>query len=578
MLLSSVLKALVRRPRRPDALLPAAHSDRIQEAVTARESGDVNRALDILRGILSQHPDEPYAHYFAGVWHAQDGHLEQALRHLERAARSMPDEPDVQLALGNVYRATGDRQHAETAYRAAIDLAPNTAAGYYNLALLLKAIGNHGEALLYLERACDLPPYIEDAWRERITALVALGRYADAIAAGRVAVARDSHHGAFWSCLGYAHQKAHEPRAALECYERAKALGVRDHDVSSNVAIVYQDLGRMGEAVRAYEEAIAAKPDHVLAKFHLALARLSLRQYEQGWDDYELRLLSEESVIRIDPQREWHGQPLAGRSIVVIGEQGLGDEIMFASCFDEVIAAASRCVVTCSPRLERLFQRSFPAAEVLAVGPESTVAVRDVDYQVAAGSLPKYLRRSVAAFPRHSGYLKADPARVERWRNRLAALGPGLKVGISWRGGTHKTRAPLRTLPLAEWRPIFDVPDIHFVSLQYGSVQEDLQSASNRIVHWQEAIDDYDETAALVCALDLVVSVCTAVIHLAGALGQQVWIMAPLSPEWRYAAAGDRMDWYPSSRMFRQNEFGNWLPVVETVVRELAAAAASVQR
>lgn len=546
--------------------------------MAARESGDVNSALDILRGILSQHPDEPYANYFTGMWQAQEGRLEEALPYLQRAARSMPADPDVQLALGNVYRGTGDRLRAETAYRAAIDLEPNTAAGYYNLALLLKAVGNHAEALPYLERACDLPPYIEDAWRERITSLVALGRYADAIAAGRVAVARDPHHGPFWSCLGYAHQKAHEPRTALECYERAKALGVRDHELSNNVAIVYQDLGRMAEAVRAYEEAIAVKPDHVLAKFHLALARLSMRQYERGWDGYELRLLSEESVIRIDPQREWHGQPLAGRSIVVVGEQGLGDEIMFASCFDEVIAAASRCVVTCSPRLEKLFQRSFPAAEVLAVGPESTVAVRDVDYQVAAGSLPKYLRRSVAAFPQHSGYLKADPELVERWRNRLAALGPGLKVGISWRGGTHKTRAPLRTLPLAAWQPIFDVPGIQLISLQYGDVQDDLRSTSHGIVHWQEGIDDYDETAALVCALDIVVSVCTAVIHLAGALGQRVWIMAPLSPEWRYAAAGDRMDWYPSSRMFRQNEFGSWLPVVEAVARELAAAAASVQR
>jgi tetratricopeptide (TPR) repeat protein len=488
----------------------------------------------------------------------------------------MPADPDVQLALGNVYKARGESANAEGCYRNAMAFAPQSAAGPYNLALLFKAADDHAAAYTQLERACNLQPYIADAWRERALALVSLARYPEAIAAGRAAVERDPDCGDFWCCLGYAYQKAHEPQAARECYERARALGARDHEFHNNVAIVHQELGRMDAAVSAYEQAVAAKPDYELARFHLALARLSLRRYERAWVDYDLRLLSEDNSVHVAPHRAWRGEPLAGRSILVMGEQGLGDEIMFASCFGEVIAPAARCIITCAPRLEQLFQRSFPDAKVVAVAPD-TRASMEVDYQIAAGSLPRYLRRSASDFPQHTGYLRADPARVEYWKERLASLGTGLKVGISWRGGTHKTRAPLRTLPLSAWDPILSTPDVHFVSLQYGDARSDLQGAPVDVAHWPDAIDDYDETAALVCALDVVISVCTAVIHLAGALGRPVWVMAPLSPEWRYGVAGDTMDWYPSSRIFRQCEFGNWTPVVTGVASELQSRTAAMQ-
>ncbi len=571
MLLTSVLRNLVRRSPRP-AASDASRAGQLREAVAAHESGDVTRALGLVRGILSRQDDAGPAHYLAGLWQAQAGDFGAARPHLEKAAALMPADADVHLALGNVFKATGDRARAESSYRRAVALAPESAAGHYSLGLVTKAAGDHAAALAHFERACTLEPYIEDARRERVLALVALGRYAEAMSCGRAAVEHHPSAGELWSCLGYAHQKAHDPAGALECYARARALGVDDHEFHNNAAIVFQELGRMDEAVQAYGRSIEARPGHELARFHLALARLSMRQYALGWEGYELRLLSEENRIAVSPERAWRGEPLAGRSILIRGEQGLGDEIMFASCFAEVVEAASRCVITCAPRLERLFRRSFPAASVVGLAPDAATAVAGVDFEIPAGSLPRELRPAAADFPRHDGYLRADPERVAHWKTRLAGLGPGLKVGISWRGGTHKTRSPLRTLPLSAWSPILGVEGVRFVSVQYGDVREDLEHAP-AVSHWQEAIDDYDETAALVCALDLVVSVCTAVIHLSGALGRPVWIMAPLSPEWRYAVAGDTMDWYPSSRMFRQQEFGNWRPVVARVAHELQQAA-----
>ena len=163
------------------------------------------------------------------------------------------------------------------------------------------------------------------------------------------------------------------------------------------------------------------------------------------------------------------------------------------------------------------------------------------------------------------------------WRGRLAALGSGVKVGISWQGGTMKTRRPLRSLLLAQWLPILRAPGVNFVNLQYTDCSQEIAEFKSEtgieVVDWQDARDDYEHTAALVSALDLVISVCTAVVHLGGALSKPVWVMAPYSPEWRYGIAGEKMPWYPSVMMFRQPRYGAWEPVIERVAHQLDATA-----
>ncbi|MBI2292882.1 MAG: hypothetical protein HYU73_21695, partial [Betaproteobacteria bacterium] len=272
----------------------------------------------------------------------------------------------------------------------------------------------------------------------------------------------------------------------------------------------------------------------------------------------------------------WAGGALGGRDILIYGEQGLGDEVMFASCVPDVMRQARGVVIECDARLASLFQRSFPAAHVHGAPRDASRvwlnAFPELSVQVACGSLPRFLRRSAADFPPHRGYLVADRARVADWKSRLAGNGGALNVGLSWRGGTRKTREELRSLTFAQCLPWLTAHNCRFVCLQRGDCAEEVAAAKRLGVGldwWPEALQDTDELAALIAALDLVISVPNTNVHLAGALGQRCWIPLSHAPEWRYAWRGETMPWYPSARLFRQARSSDWVPVIASVTAEL---------
>jgi hypothetical protein len=199
-------------------------------------------------------------------------------------------------------------------------------------------------------------------------------------------------------------------------------------------------------------------------------------------------------------------------------------------------------------------------------------AAGSIDYQISMGDLPGFFRNNWSDFPRHTGYLVADPNLVRYWTSRLVELGAGFKLGLSWRGGSIATRKHLRSIPLNQLVPVLQM-EVNAISLQYDSVESDLKLLRNEpgigLTHWQEAIDDYDQTAALLCALDGVLSVCTAVVHLAGALGRKVWVMAPAVTEWRYLEKGASLPWYPSAQIIRQEKTGSWDGTIRLAIKTI---------
>jgi hypothetical protein len=315
-----------------------------------------------------------------------------------------------------------------------------------------------------------------------------------------------------------------------------------------------------------------------------AVARLKHGDFGGRWDEYESRFASPLATRRPYAFPPWDGTPLGEGALLVYGEQGLGDQIMFASCLPDLRRQTPNCVIECDPRLGGLFARSFPGARVVTAAQSDAAPawlaepgwVRGaIRAQIPVGSLPRRFRRSATDFPRHAGYLRADPARVERWRARLAAYGTNPKIGVAWRGGTATSRRSLRSLELDELAPVLASAPATWVSLQYTDCRTEIAATERRhgvtVHHWEEAIDDYEETAALVAALDSVVTVCTAVAHLSGALGQRALVMVPYAAEWRYGAAGEAMLWYPSVRLLRQPAPGAWVDLLEHVKNELFA-------
>ena len=554
----------------------------LQQGYRSQCAGDEADAEKSYRRALEMEPASVDAHYLLGALLGKRGLLHDAAALLQQAIAAKPDFADAHAALGNVYWLQENRQAAAASYQEAIRLDPENISAHSNLGLIYKSDGNHAAALQCFARAYDLAPEIPDALKNLVLEWIELEQFESALA--RLHQLSQERPGDYevLICLGFTLQKMHRPDAALGVYQRARAQNSSDAELLGNLGIVLQDLGRLDAAIECYDAAIVLRPDFELALFHRSLAYLLRHDFARGWTDYDLRLLSADQPRRPAAYPRWDGRDLSEWRILVYAEQGLGDEIMFSSCLPQVIAASRHCVVECSPKLERLFRRSFPGATVYA-----TTAARDfpplvrdagVDLQIEMGSLPQYLRGRGSDFPRHHGYLRADPERVDVWRARLAALGPGLKVGISWQGGAHKTRRPLRSIPLAQWEPLLRSAGVQCVNLQYTECREEIaaveSAAGVRIADWPEVRgDDLEHAAALITALDLVISVCTAAIHLGGALGRPVWVLAPYSPEWRYGIAGEVMPWYPSVRVFRQPRYGEWEPVIERVAHQLDAVA-----
>jgi len=505
---------------------------------------------------------------------ARRGDHRGAVELLERLAGNHSDAADVQFELGAAYAALGELESAFDCLEVTLAHDPRHVEALLLVARLAQAAGQLDRAARSLEQAVELRPESADVLTGLARVRYAQGRYGDARAIASRAIALNATLPDAYSVAGLGAIAEEDYEAGAAALERCIPLAPGMVTLHLNLANAYLYLGRFEESRERLAWVIAREPNNFVARWDYAHLQLGARDFEQGWTNYEYRLQAHQFSPMTAHRPGWRGEPLTGKTLLVLGEQGLGDHIMFASCLPEVIERAERCIVICEPRLVALFQRSFPAAVVRSAESVTEDELATVDYEVQGGSLPGHFRRSAASFPRHGGYLRADPERVRFWRARLDEFGPGRKIGISWRGGTAQTRARLRSIPPAELLPLLELSETALVSLQYGEVARDLgaldPAVRGRIAHFPEAIADYDETAALVTALDLVVTVCTSIVHLTGALGRPAWVLVPSVPEWRYCFSGPTLPWYPSARLFRQTRGQPWPEVIRALAQELA--------
>lgn len=376
------------------------------------------------------------------------------------------------------------------------------------------------------------------------------------------------------SNLGLCYKYSGQHDKALECLKRA----IEDNpskETLNTYAGFHVNVGQPAIAQKYAQKALEIDPSFATAHWNLAMSLLETGQWERGWDEHEWGF---ENGVRV--RREVLGKPhwdgTNGKTLHIYGEQGLGDEIMFASMIPDVLAAGNKVILECHPRLETLFKRAFPEITVYGTRTEDEIEwpeQHEFDASVSIGSLGKWFRRTNESFP-GTPYLKADPLpKAEK-----------LRVGISWIGGRKPGRVVVRSIGLPWWEPILDVPGVEFVSLQYTDCEAELAMMARngypiKVMDEYVKANDYYETAKLVASCDLVISIATSVYHLAGALGVPTWVLTPNKPAWREQVSG-RMPFYRSVRMYRQPK-GNadmWKPVINTVALDLRDLAGQRER
>lgn len=575
-MLKNLVKHLLRAPamaaraRRERRVLPA-----LETAEARFGEGDYSAVVAVCREALIHEPRSAQANHLCGRALVELDMSGEAKPYLRAAVNADPGLAQAHVDLAAVLFRTGDYADAEECCRRALAIHAADVGCRLLLAEILKAVNRGKEAVAELTVAQEYAPERLDLLVKLVEELDRHGLYAEALRIAERAIAEVGDKFETLLCLAVARKATEDMHGAVEACRKALALGGDQARVLVILGAALLVLGKTDESMAAYRRALKLVPGYADAQFHLGLLNLTRGKYREGWPDFEQRLRTEQFRRYPACTPRWNGTSLHGRTLLIRREQGLGDEIMYASCFPQVIDSARHCYIECEPRLDRLFTRSFPRATFFtSSGMERVVPPfipeADIDVKSFAASLPRYLRNSQRDFPAHSGYLKAAPERVDWWRSRLATLGSGLKVGISWRGGTDRTGKGRRSIALEALHPLLSVTGVHWVCLQYGERAAEIAryTAAQGIVitDWPEAIDgDYDETAALVCGLDLVISVCSSIVHLTGALGRTVWVMTPFVPEWRYGLTGETMPWYPAARLIRQTEYGNWDAVIQAV-------------
>jgi Tfp pilus assembly protein PilF len=508
----------------------------------------------------------------------------------ERLLRSHPRNADALHLLGVVAHQRGDHVRAVVLIRKAIAHNPNEAAYHNNLGAALLALDRRAEAGASFAEALRIDPDYAEAHNNAGNLCMREGRAVDAVNCYRKALSTRPDYAIAHNNLGGALREQGLLEAARASYDAALACQPQYATAFSNLGRVLHELGRFGEALDAYDQALATDPSLAEAHANRAITLLLLGRFAEGWDEYEWRWqVSGFTTPRRDfPEPLWDGSPLAGRTIFVHAEQGLGSAIQFVRYVPRIAALGGSVLLECQKPLLRLFEAfrhgARPSVSGLIVRGASPPPF---DVHAPLMSLPRLFNTDLETVPAAVPYLSVDEALVQIWRKRIVSSPPP-RVGLVWAGNPRHANDRNRSMPADRFLPLVESGLASFYSLQMGAAAgERIPLPGAGIRDLTPEIEDLADTAAILCSLDLVVSVDTAVAHLAGALARPAWMLVPFVPEWRWLQEREDTPWYPTMRLFRQATAGDWPGVIGRVIeamesfrRELATtnAAASPGR
>jgi len=609
-------RSLFGRPAKPvvaavaPASVTAAQWQSRGNAALAAERLD--EAVECYAQAASADPSDAVARLSLGFALLEKSDATGALQNLARAlVLKQPHQAilhDIHYLTGRAHQQLGDSLRAAASYEAAISALPGFAEPIEGLVQLHGDAGRHEDALRWWRRLNEVRPWSgaqiaiarqldkllpealsalddllrrepnnPDAWTGRGNVMFEIRQYQAALQAFERAVEISGPTAASLTNLGMGLSKCGRGEEALERVDAALQLAPDNGTMQARRAAMLLALLRVDEAIDTCRKGLAMHPENADLHWTLAIAYLLAGRLKQGWQEHEWRWAATAAEMRPLPRHciQWTGdQDLHGKTILLSAEQGLGDTIQMLRYVPLVTGRGARVLLQLQKPFHGLHLTSGMEGSVTLLS--SDAALPRADYQCPLLSLPLAFASEEASLPRVVPYLCVSPEKAERWRTRLAKTGPGLKVGVVWSGNESHRNDHNRSIALEKLRSI-QSEDCVFVSLQTQVRDRDRAALENwpQLLRWGEELSDFDETAALLDALDVVVSVDTSVAHLAGALARPVFILLPYSPDWRWMLNREDTPWYPTARLFRQEKARDWDSVLHRVRKELQQRASS---
>jgi tetratricopeptide (TPR) repeat protein len=548
--------------------------------VLLERKGRYAEAVQILNEAIRQAPGHAHLHNSLGMALIQLKKPEDAVRAFKRALEIRPDFAKAHNNLGIAFMRLDRIDEAINACRKAIHQQCDFKEAYNNLGLALKKAGELENAVASYEKAVELDPQYAGALSNLGMALICLGRLREAAKILQKAVDLVPDSAEFLNNLGILFNRQGLFEQAIDTSERAIAINPDYVQAHNNLGTALMELGRFSGAEAAFERAIVIDPECAEAHHNRSLVLLLTARFEAGWDEYEWRWRygGFSTPLRPFSQAWWDGSLEGVTKLLVWAEQGIGDEVQFSGFIRHVLSLGIDVVVECDRRLVTLLQRSFPDIDVVerTIPPSPLLKNPSITHQIPMASIPRVLKLSPDSMSFQSPFLVPGKKQQDLLCSEYKRDENPLLVGISWRSGNSQ-EGPKRSVGLEHWGPIFNIGGTRFVSLQYGECSRELQAAYDRFgVNVLEderinALVNLEGFAAQVAAMDLVISVDNSTVHFAGALGIDVWTMLPSEPDWRWGLTGDRTRWYSTMRLFRQQQRGNWEPVISKLAGELTS-------
>ncbi|KAF0219379.1 MAG: hypothetical protein FD174_2078 [Geobacteraceae bacterium] len=526
---------------------------------------------------LALHPLYAEAHNNLGALLGGRGRHKEALGRYRKAISLKPEFAHAFYNMGNACNKLGRPDESLECYRQALKFAPHIAEIHHNLGLLLQSQGKTGEATASVQQALALKPDYPEALYSLGELYHSREMLAEAETCYEKVLGVEPDHVDSWNALGTVLQMQDRMDEAVACYRKALALQHDCVDALNNLGAALEGQGMYGEAAESYRRAISFVPDLAEAHWNLSLVQLLQGNFLDGFAGYQWRWRKKNPVRKREFSKPiWDGSGLNGRTVLLYGEQGFGDTFQLVRYVPLVAGRGGRVVVECqTAALKPVIERVAGVAAVVAQG--EALPEFDVHYPLA--SLPFLFGTTLETIPALVPYVTPSPDLTKTWRQRIGA-DRSCKVGLVWKGRQSQVLNRKRSCRLETFAPLASLPGLTFYSLQLGDGAEEAGNPPQgmELADLTGDIGDFADTAAFIAGLDLIISIDTAVAHLAGAMGKPVWVLLPFAPDWRWLLDRDDSPWYPSMRLFRQEKSGDWQGVmirVKEALAELVASAAN---